>query len=528
MPTEIKTERDKKPKEKFKGIEEIALCFSGGGYRAACFSLGTLSFFEKIGLLKKVKVISTVSGGTITGVKYAQSQAAKQDFDTFFKDYFNWLKKDELASNAIRHIKKRKIWKRSENIHKRKNPINAFAIEYNSFTRQMTLGDVQNAIENNDTHLERVVFNTTDFTHSMRFRFQNTNTRGLLGNKKIQDLGHDLKAYLNKLKLGDILASSSAFPGGFEPIGFPNDFVSKAVREKMGMAEIGLMDGGIIDNQGISSILSSSKKYDLYFLNDVASPYPGEPFKFAQSNSIIKILSYMTSLPLLFLTLSLTIYFIFQKYFILTALFVLLVTIMAAFQYLFYFANKMLKKEMGVLDKLRIPPRRFGYYVFDRITSLLKMTTEVFLKSARRSNYESIYSKFWNRIATSAIYELRCQNKENKPEGQNQWELIKETTGEITENMKKVAKYAASLGTTLWFSEEERKRGMLDAVVACGEFTACYNLIAHLITNHKEDIREGGMLYNMFFKALGVWKSMLNDPYYILAGRIDSTRILRI
>lgn len=524
MAAEVKTDADEKPKEPFKGFEEIALCFSGGGYRAACFSLGTLSFLDKIGLLEKVRVISTVSGGTITGVKYAQSQAAGLGFDTFFEDYFSWLREDKLAKNAIRHIREAGIWKQEENKHKkRKNPINAFAIEYNRLTGQMTLGDVQDAIEKDKTHLKRVVFNTTDFTHSMQFRFQNTNGGNLLGNRKIQELGHDLKSYLNKFKLGDILASSSAFPGGFEPIGFPNDFVSKVDRENIGMNEIGLMDGGIIDNQGISSILSSRKEYDLYVLNDVASPYPGEPFEFAQSNGIIKILSYLTSLPVLLLTLGLTIYFIIQKYLLLTAAFVFLTTIMMAFQYLFYFANKKLKKEMGVLNKLKIHPRRFGYYVFDRIASLLKMTTEVFLKSARRSNYESIYSKLWNKIITATVYELRCANDENKPEGQNQWDLIKETTGEIPDKMKKVAKYAASFGTTLWFSKEEKEKGMLDAVTACGEFTACYNLIAHMVVNHQGDIGKDGVLHDLFTTTLKMWESYKNDPYFLLAERIGET-----
>lgn len=522
MTTDLKTDTEGKTVKPFNGFEEIALCFSGGGYRAACFSLGTLSFFDKIGLLEKVRVISTVSGGTITGVKYAQSQAAGLSFDTFFEDYFSWLREDELAKNAIRHIREIGIWNQEENKHKkRKNPINAFAIEYNRLTGQMTLGDVQDAIENNKTHLKRVVFNTTDFTHSMQFRFQNTNGGSLLGNRKIQELGYDLKSYLNKFKLGDILASSSAFPGGFEPIGFPNDFVSKVERENIGMNEIGLMDGGIIDNQGISSILSSSKEYDLYVLNDVASPYPGEPFEFAQSNVVTRILSYLTSLPVLILTLGITVYCITQKYLLLTAAFVFLTTIMMAFQYLFYFANKKLKKEMGVLNKLKIHPRRFGYYVFDRIASLLKMTTEVFLKNARRSNYESIYSKLWNRIVTSTIYELRCDNPESKPEGQNQWDLIKETTGEIPDKMRRVAKYAASFGTTLWFSKEEKEKGMLDAVVACGEFTACYNLLAMMVLRYPEDIKENGQLHNLFKKCLVLWEQMKYDPYFLLEKRVS-------
>lgn len=509
----------------FNGFENIALCFSGGGYRAACFSLGTLSLFEKLGLLDKVRALSTVSGGSITGIKYAQSQASDQEFDEFFLEYFNWLRADKLASNAIGHIRDIRIWHKEVNRHKKRNPINAFAIEYNILTGHMPLSKVQTAIEYGKTHLKRVVFNTTDFTHSMQFRFQNTNGGGLLGNRRIQELGHGLNAHLDKFKLGDILASSSAFPGGFEPIGFPNDFVSGEEMGKMGMDEIGLMDGGIIDNQGISSILTSSTPYNLYFLNDVASPYPKNPFKFAQSNVFIKVLSYLTSIPVLLMAVGLAFYFYWVENLIMTAIMSILVTVMLAFQGLFYFVNRKLKENIGILDKLTIPPRRFGFFVFDRMSSLVKMTSEVFLKSARRSNYESIYSKLWGKVVTSTIYGLRCKNDEMKPEGQNQWDLIKLTTDEIPEKMKQIAEYAASFGTTLWFNTEEKEKGMLDAVVACGEFTACYNLLAHMIINHKEDIKPKGVLHDVYNKTLALWKDMYNDPYFILKDRVGEGNV---
>ena len=57
-------------------FEWIAMTLSGGGYRAAAFHLGSLDYLNRISyksesLLKKVKTISTVSGGTICGALYA-------------------------------------------------------------------------------------------------------------------------------------------------------------------------------------------------------------------------------------------------------------------------------------------------------------------------------------------------------------------------------------------------------------------------------------------------------------------------
>jgi NTE family protein len=46
----------------------IALCLSGGGYRAMLFHLGTLWRLNELGYLKKLNRISSVSGGSITAV----------------------------------------------------------------------------------------------------------------------------------------------------------------------------------------------------------------------------------------------------------------------------------------------------------------------------------------------------------------------------------------------------------------------------------------------------------------------------
>jgi predicted acylesterase/phospholipase RssA len=44
----------------------MALCLSGGGYRAMLFHLGTIWRLNELGLLKGLKRISSVSGGSIT------------------------------------------------------------------------------------------------------------------------------------------------------------------------------------------------------------------------------------------------------------------------------------------------------------------------------------------------------------------------------------------------------------------------------------------------------------------------------
>ena len=49
---------------------KIGLALSGGGFRAAFFHLGVLARLAELGLLRRVEVISTVSGGSIVGAAF--------------------------------------------------------------------------------------------------------------------------------------------------------------------------------------------------------------------------------------------------------------------------------------------------------------------------------------------------------------------------------------------------------------------------------------------------------------------------
>lgn len=55
--------------------KKIGLAFSGGGYRAAAYHIGVLRTLYKLGILDKVDVISSVSGGSIVAAYYALHQS---------------------------------------------------------------------------------------------------------------------------------------------------------------------------------------------------------------------------------------------------------------------------------------------------------------------------------------------------------------------------------------------------------------------------------------------------------------------
>ncbi|MCO7184561.1 patatin-like phospholipase family protein [Tenacibaculum sp. XPcli2-G] len=510
-------------------FKSIALCFSGGGYRAACFSLGTLSLLEKVGLLENVKAISTVSGGTITGVKYAQSQIEGKEFQTFFDEYYAWLAKDELTSNALSHLRWPLIWNQPENKHKRKNPINAFAIEYNKLTNNATLGEVQDAISEGKTHLERVIFNATDFDSTHQFRFQNIKgNQKRFGNGKAHS---KYKGVINDIKLGDVIAASTAFPGGFEPIGFPYDFTPK----HNDLEEIGLMDGGIVDNQGASVFVSEAQNqcegkpelHDLYFLCDVSSPYPGEGFKFASDSWFSKYVSYVSSAFTLLFMLIVTVFFGVQKMMVWYTISVVVLAFLVFIHFLFFSLSKLMQNETGVDQRLYLPPRRVGFYILNRAKSLVRMASVVFLKNDRRQHANAIYSTFPNKIITSTVYELRCKdasgNQTTRPENERGWEGIKKYTGGISEAIIKNSNKSASFGTTLWFTKKDKANGMLNSVIACGEYTACYNLLSYLIIQYGDRATE--ML--IFKKLLSLWKKFQENPHFLVEERQEKLKTMK-
>ncbi len=59
---------------------DLGLSLSGGGYRAAAFHLGTMRALHKMQVLEKIDVLSTISGGSITGAAYC---LYKGDYPSF-------------------------------------------------------------------------------------------------------------------------------------------------------------------------------------------------------------------------------------------------------------------------------------------------------------------------------------------------------------------------------------------------------------------------------------------------------------
>ena len=96
--------------------------------------------------------------------------------------------------------------------------------------------------------------------YGLTYRFQN---EGYFGNDPLYgDFSSEVDKMRGKVRLADAIASSSCFPVGFEPLVFPDDYFkdhnSTDYKNLKGLGRfiegVGIMDGGIADNQGIGSM----------------------------------------------------------------------------------------------------------------------------------------------------------------------------------------------------------------------------------------------------------------------------------
>jgi hypothetical protein len=175
-------------------------------------------------LLEHVTVLSTVSGGTITGLRYALGIRNDESFDSIYNKLYVFLVGTDLISKSLERLTEKDGW----DSRRVKSLINAFADVYDKeLFGGKKFGHLMKDLPTE--HLRHLSFNATEFDNALQFRFQWSEkvttanpgdpARGLIGNHTIR-IPEDIA---REIRLGDILASSSCFPGGFEPINFPTD-----------------------------------------------------------------------------------------------------------------------------------------------------------------------------------------------------------------------------------------------------------------------------------------------------------------
>lgn len=76
----------------------LGVSLSGGGYRATAFHLGTLKKLHAMKILEKTAIISTISGGSITGAYYCLN---KDNFPEFEKSLYEKLQTKNVIKKVL-------------------------------------------------------------------------------------------------------------------------------------------------------------------------------------------------------------------------------------------------------------------------------------------------------------------------------------------------------------------------------------------------------------------------------------------
>ncbi|WP_183567901.1 patatin-like phospholipase family protein [Mucilaginibacter sp. SP1R1] len=529
-----------------KPFENIALAFSGGGFRAASFSLGVLSYLDKViftddtdelngqTLLHQVRYLSSASGGTITTTLYALYNAQGKTFGQFYTKLFTGLSGDDLLQHALEILADKKRWDKRP--QKSRNIINAFSLAYDEFLFDgSTLQSLIHQVSDK-AHLQEVCFNATEFYTGQSFR-QNVKLVPDNGTDKYFNYGNEVifvdKDTAGKIKLGDILAASSCFPAGFEPIIYPNDYAHQEVTEQqlrnaltlipqtgdkqesdfIKRKQFGLMDGGITDNQGLQSMMEADGRrlnrqsdfpfFELMLVNDVGSHYiqPYELPKVKKGFELNLWGVFFIAAAFLAGAIALTWWGACHHCIVATIAGALLVPVpliwVSTVLYVRYQLFTVSKSSMGVnlqrnftIDIIRLlvgyftktPVSVLKQMLTTRAQSVLMLNTSIFLKRIRQLLYDKFYgtAQWKNRGKGNHVYDLSFSNDINRKQGDTDTPVAPSDL-DPSEDIQIVTQTAFNMGTTLWFDKKSTEQEHCEAcLIACGQFTTCYNLLEYI------------------------------------------------
>ncbi len=568
---------------------KIGLAISGGGYRATAYSLGMMNYLDNIqyptdkradnSLLQQVEAMSTVSGGSITGMTYALAQKENKSFSLFYKDLTNFMLKNDLIGGAVK------------NLVKPGNPNSMIEsigdLYHNHLFGEKKYSALRPNMDQEHEHVKFLCVNATDFNHGIPFRFV---FQPSFMNMKI---GNALVSLTNeaadKVPLYVPLAASSCFPGGFEPIQIhrlngavvndPTQSDDPAYQKEI----ISLMDGGIVDNQGIEAILLYDKSIneptsakvdakvpkqnlDMFIVTDVSTS-DIEPYK-AQKKVNIPLIGDVKMIILFRLILVVNLFtiigylfpFVHERGWLLTLnnIFTTLLTFTSIGLLIGKKVVSQLAGDTVGVGKIKqmnlLTPNSTIELLGNRGKSLGMLVGSVFMKNLRNKNYSDMYGKSENRmraINSSIDFFLKEQQKLYKNEGVYSATTVSDERlyAPILDKQKhdpifKIAFNASNMDTTLWMpnkiknyqvykeileSHKEKKidkvtispEGLLRDVIVCGQMTTCYNLLKKSITvlnakRTKKEISAIRRSYAVIYQqTLTHWQKFEENPYWM-------------
>lgn len=554
-------------------MRTIGASFSGGGFRASAFTFGCLSYLDRASfngrtLLNNVAYSSSTSGGSIAMALHALRSYQGVAMSRILLEARGKMQGDTLLAEAMRILQDPAAWTAYPT--KTRNLINAFSIAYHErFYDRSGTGFLQNRSQ--DPPIQRYCFNTTEMTHGISFRFDLSGEPQWIGDvgNGWQRFATGKQAVLDQVRLADVAACSSCFPVGFEPVLFPDDLeqsppigLKDALVDNTGTPlqpsdlPFGIIDGGAVDNQGLYSLGIEAQRrvrrglpaFGLVLICDVTSFYM-DAYRAPSTSGTwgrglrVKWLVALTLLCVLGLLGGAVLALVRHQFIIAALLAPLLIAVGMVCTKLVGLVGGSGDGSWGVMLK------RFGWpllrnlslrtlraLAIPRFRVLGLLLNNVFMNQIRRQGYAVTYEEERKGpdTITCLIYELATKNIANLDRGmaakrkvaaerhhEQLWDAAVRPLKTITAPMRRVADSAAGMPTTLWFDSANKHR--LDDILACGQFTLCFNLLVYLAEveawNGKLDEHE----QRLRAQLLADWELFTADPMYLLNQIIATT-----
>lgn len=238
----------------------IGLAISGGGFRATAFGLGALRALHDRGLLRQVRVISGISGGSLLAAMWAYGPTKFSDFDANVSgliakgmqaDLLRRTVSPQMIGESLRRnipgaVRRQRAFSRTEALV--------------AALRSMDFGSkLLAAVTHQDLH---TVLSATDMATSNAIRFGSQSS-------SISALGR----ILEPVTVAEAVAASAAFPILLPALA--RRFTFEARDGTQTQRRILMTDGGVYDNLGISPLMPrrsgahTSHVYDLDYLISV-------------------------------------------------------------------------------------------------------------------------------------------------------------------------------------------------------------------------------------------------------------------
>ncbi len=241
----------------------MALCLSGGGYRAMVYHLGAIWRLNELGILKDLKRVSSVSGGSITaamlGLKWKKlnfvNGVASNLFDEVIKPVMT------LAGHTL------DVLSIAEGII---NPFKSIADEIADGYRNHLYGRATLQDLPSDNEGPRFVLNATNVQTKVLWRF----SKPFMGDYRVGLIRNPT------LELAVAVGASSAFPPVLSPVELKlhaeefDKTTAGDLQKPPFNTDVILSDGGVYDNLGLET---AWKEYETILVSDGGGATADEP-----------------------------------------------------------------------------------------------------------------------------------------------------------------------------------------------------------------------------------------------------------